>query len=151
MIVNTYKKYILRLFSKTLVEVVLIFFSLILIINLFEEINFLRNENVSGSYPVFLSFLNTPSIIFDILPFVFLISTLFFFIKLIDKNELTIFKYTGVTNNQILYTLVIFSFFTGKRKIPAIIPKIIKYKNVCNVFSQPNADKANFVYIGEKK
>ena len=64
MIVNTYKKYILRLFSKTLVEVVLIFFSLILIINLFEEINFLRNENVSGSYPVFLSFLNTPSIIF---------------------------------------------------------------------------------------
>ena len=113
MIVNTYKKYILRLFSKTLVEVVLIFFSLILIINLFEEINFLRNENVSGSYPIFLSFLNAPSIIFDILPFVFLIATLFFFIKLIDKNELTIFKYTGVTNNQILYTLVIFSFFIG--------------------------------------
>ena len=113
MIVNTYKKYILRLFSKTLVEVVLIFFSLILIINLFEEINFLRNENVRGYYPIFLSFLNTPSIIFDILPFFFLISTLFFFIKLIDKNELTIFKYTGVTNNQILYTLVIFSFFIG--------------------------------------
>ena len=84
MIINTYKKYILSLFSKTLIEVVLIFFSLILIINLFEEINFLKNEEVHGYYPVFLSLLNTPSIIFDILPFIFLISTLFFFIKLIE-------------------------------------------------------------------
>ena len=79
MIINTYKKYILSLFSKTLIEVILIFFSLILIINLFEEINFLKNEDVNGYYPIFLSLLNTPSIIFDILPFIFLISTLFFF------------------------------------------------------------------------
>ena len=113
MIVNTYKKYILSLFSKTLIEVTLIFFSLILIINLFEEINFLENENVSGYYPIFLSLLNTPAIIFDILPFIFLISTLFFFIKLIDKNELSIFKYTGITNNQILTSVVFFSLILG--------------------------------------
>ena len=113
MIINTYKKYILSLFSKTLIEVVLIFFSLILIINLFEEINFLKNEEVHGYYPVFLSLLNTPSIIFDILPFIFLISTLFFFIKLIDKNELSIFKYTGITNNQILTSVVFFSLILG--------------------------------------
>ena len=79
MIISTYKKYILNLFTKTLIEVVLIFFSLILIINLFEEINFLKNENVSGFYPVFLSLLNTPSVIFDILPFIFLVSSIFFF------------------------------------------------------------------------
>ena len=113
MILNTYKKYVLSLFSKTLVEIVLIFFSLILIINLFEEINFLKDENVSGYYPIFLSLLNTPSIIFDILPFIFLISTLLFFIKLINKNELSIFKYTGITNNQILRIIVFFSFVLG--------------------------------------
>tara|TARA_Y100000590_G_scaffold458334_1_gene612841 strand:+ start:212 stop:1291 length:1080 start_codon:yes stop_codon:yes gene_type:complete len=113
MILNTYKKYILSLFTKTLVEVILIFFSLILIINLFEEINFLKDENVGGFYPVFLSLLNAPSIVFDILPFIFLISTLLFFIKLINKNELSIFKYTGITNNQILRIIVFFSFFLG--------------------------------------
>jgi len=113
MIINTYKKYILGLFSKTLIEVTLVFFSLILIINLFEEINFLQNEDVSGYYPIFLSLLNTPAIIFDILPFIFLISTLFFFIKLIDKNELSIFKYTGITNNQILTSVVFFSLILG--------------------------------------
>ena len=57
MIFNTYRKYILNLFSKTLLEVVLIFFSLIIIINLFEEMNFLKDHDVGGYYPVFLSLL----------------------------------------------------------------------------------------------
>ena len=113
MILNTHKKYILSLFSKTLIEVILISFSLILIINLFEELNFLKNQDVSGYYPIFLSLLNAPSIIFDILPFIFLISTLWFFIKLINKNELSIFKYTGITNNKILGIVVVFSFIIG--------------------------------------
>ena len=55
MIVNTYKKYILSLFLKTLAEVLVIFFSLIIIVNLFEEINFLKNHNVGSYYPLFLS------------------------------------------------------------------------------------------------
>ncbi len=113
MIVNTYKKYILSLFLKTLAEVLVIFFSLIIIVNLFEEINFLKNHNVGSYYPLFLSLLNTPSIIFDIMPFIFLISTLLFFIKLINKNELSIFKYTGITNSQILKIIVFFSFVLG--------------------------------------
>ena len=79
MIINTYKKYILSLFTKTLIEVIFIFFALILIINLFDEINFLKNENMSSVYPIFLSLLNTPSVIFDILPFIFLVTTIFFF------------------------------------------------------------------------
>ena len=110
MIINTYKKYILSLFTKTLIEVIFIFFALILIINLFEEINFLKDENMSSVYPIFLSLLNTPSVIFDILPFIFLVSTIFFFIKLMEKNELSIFKYSGITNNQILGLLVLCSF-----------------------------------------
>ena len=79
MIVNTYKKYILNLFIKTLIEVILFFSALIIIINLFEEINFLKNEDVSSFYPIFLSLLNAPSVIFDILPFIFLVSTIYFF------------------------------------------------------------------------
>ena len=99
MIFNTYKKYILSLFSKTLIEVIFVFFSLILIINLFEEIKFLNDQNVSGYYPIFLALLNAPSIIFDILPFIFLISTLWFFIKLINKNELSILKKKSIIKN----------------------------------------------------
>jgi len=113
MIISTYKKYILSVFIKTLFEITLVFFALILIINTFEEINFFRDANVGAYYPIFLSFLNVPSVLFDTLPFIFLISTLLFFIKLVNKNELSIFKYTGITNQQILFTIVIFSFFLG--------------------------------------
>jgi len=113
MIINTYKKYVINLFAKTVVEIILIFFSLILIISLFEEISFLKNQEASGYYPIFLSLLNAPSVVFDILPFIFLISTLFFFIKLSDKNELFIFKYSGITNFQILKILLMFSFTLG--------------------------------------
>ena len=129
MILNTYKRYILSLYSKTLVEIILIFFSLILIINIFEEINFLQNEDVSGFFPVFLSLLNTPSIIFDILPFIFLISTLLFFIKLINKNELSIFKYAGITNIQILRVIVFFSFIIGLFLIVGFYTFTSKLKN----------------------
>jgi len=129
MMLNTYKRYILSLYSKTLVEIVLIFFSLILIINIFEEINFLQNEDVSGFFPVFLSLLNTPSIIFDILPFIFLISTLLFFIKLINKNELSIFKYAGITNIQILRVIVFFSFIIGLFLIVGFYTFTSKLKN----------------------
>ena len=113
MIINTSKKYIINSFSVILMEITLVFFALTLITNLFEEINFLKDMDVPGYYPILLAFLNTPSILIEILPFIFLISTQFLFIKLSDRNELFIFKYTGLTNRKILNTVVIFSFFLG--------------------------------------
>ena len=113
MIFNTYNKYILTSFSKSLINITLIFFSLVLIVSLFEEITFFKNLEVHTFFPLFLSFLNTPSIIFDTLPFIFLISTQFFFINIIDKDELFIFKYSGLANTRILFMLVIFSFCLG--------------------------------------
>ena len=113
MIFNTSKKYILSSFSKILIEITLVFFALSLITNLFAEISFFKDSNVSGFYPLLLALLNTPSIIMDLLPFIFLISTQFFFIKLSEKNELFIFKYSGLTNGKILSIIVFFSFFIG--------------------------------------
>ena len=113
MIFNTYNKYILTSFSKSLINITLIFFSLVLIVSLFEEITFFKNLEVHTFFPLFLSFLNAPSIIFDTLPFIFLISTQLFFINIIDKDELFIFKYSGLANTKVLFMLVIFSFCLG--------------------------------------
>ena len=54
--------------------------------------------------------MNTPSILFEILPFIFLLSTQIFFIQLIDKNELEVFKYTGLNNIQIIKILGTYTF-----------------------------------------
>ena len=42
------------------------------------------------------------SIIFEMFPFIFLITTQLFFIKLFENKEIEIFKYSGLKNSKIL-------------------------------------------------
>ena len=99
---KTYIKFLINLFNISFFKVFIIFFIFILISNILEQIEFFKSIDLSFNYLILLSFLNTPSIIFEILPFIFLLSTQVFFIQLIDKNELEIFKYTGLNNIKIM-------------------------------------------------
>ena len=113
MILKTYQKYIIKQFSYTALQISLVFFSLVFILNIFEEINYLKDSEVSFYYPLLLTLLNTPSVFFQIFPFIFLISTQFFFIKISDKKELPIYKNFGLSNLKILSNIVSFSFILG--------------------------------------
>ena len=84
---KTYKKFLINLFNISFIKVFFTFFIIILITNILEQVEFFKDFNLSFFYLLFLSFLNTPSIIFEILPFIFLLSTQVFFISLIDKKE----------------------------------------------------------------
>ena len=99
---KTYKIYLIKLFLKKLLIITVGFFSLIFILNLFEEISFFKDTNADTFLPFILTFLNTPSSIFDIFPFIYLISSQLFFIHLINKKELEIFKINGLSNFGIL-------------------------------------------------
>ena len=110
---KTYIKFLINLFNYSFLKIFIIFFIIILITNILEQFEFFRNIDLSFSYLVFLSFLNTPSILFEILPFIFLLSTQIFFIHLIDKNELEIFKYIGLNNVKIIKVLGLYSFILG--------------------------------------
>ena len=87
--------------------------SLVFILNILQEIEFFSNQNVSPFYPVYLSLLNSPSVIFEMFPFIFLVSTQFFFIKLFNNNEINIFKYSGLKNSKIVTVLGLISFVMG--------------------------------------
>ena len=110
---KTYIKFLLNLFFNSFFKTFFIFFIIILITNIIEQIEFFKQVDFHFIYIIFLSFLNTPSIIFEILPFIFLISTQIFFIRLIDSNELQIFKYSGVNNNEIIKIISTISFILG--------------------------------------
>ena len=110
---KTYINFLINLFNKSFFKVLIVFFIIILITNILEQVEFFKKIDLSFFYLLFLSFLNTPAIIFEILPFIFLLSTQVFFIQLIDKNELEIFKYTGLNNLKIIKILGIYSFFLG--------------------------------------
>ena len=110
---KTYIKFLINHFTFSFVKVFFIFFAIIFITNILEQIEFFKEIKFNLFSIVFLSFLNSPSILFEILPFIFLISTQIFFIKLIDKNELEIFKYIGLDNFQIIKIIGIYSFILG--------------------------------------
>ena len=108
-----YIKFLINLFNISFLKIFIIFFFIILISNVLEQVEFFKDVNLSFLYLLFLSFLNTPSVLFEILPFIFLLSTQIFFINLIDKNELEIFKYTGLNNVKFIKFLGFYSFIIG--------------------------------------
>ena len=61
---KTYKKFILKEFSKSFLLIFFIFFSLIFILSILTEIDFFKNSNVSFILPIYLALINSPTLIF---------------------------------------------------------------------------------------
>jgi lipopolysaccharide export system permease protein len=108
-----YIKYIVNKFIKLLFIVTFIFFLLVLLLNLLEELNFFKDSNESLYYPLLLNILNAPSVLFNIFPFIFLISTQFLLINLIEKNELIILKNFGIDNLKLIAVISLVSFIAS--------------------------------------
>ena len=107
---KTYINFLISIFLKSFLYVLLIIFSLVFLINLLTEIEFFRDLNVNVFFPIQLSILNAPSMIFEIFPFIFLITTQLFFIKLFNNDEITIFKYSGLKNSKIIFLISLITF-----------------------------------------
>jgi len=110
---KTYIKFLSFIFFKSFIYVTLIMLSLIFVLNTLTELEFFKEFNVGINFTLLLSFINSPSMIFEMFPFIFLISTQLFFIKLFNNNELEIFKYSGLTNSKILKIIAVISFIFG--------------------------------------
>ena len=103
---NVYTKFLTYTFSKSLIFVLTITLSLVFILNLLTELDFFKDISIEIYFPLFLSILNSPSMIFEIFPFIILVTTQLFFIKLFNNNEIETKKnfnnYILITTNFIL-------------------------------------------------
>ncbi len=96
MILKKYQTYLGKLFVDKFIKISLIFFCVVIIINFFEEIRFSEKYNTDLYYTIYLSILNAPSLIFEVLPFVFFVTIKFFYLDLNEKNELSILNSNGI-------------------------------------------------------
>ena len=110
---KTYTKFLVTGFVKSSLNVFFVMISLLFILNILKEIEFFSNKDVNSFYPIYLSIMSSPSIIFEMFPFIFLIGTQFFFIKLFNNDEIDIFKYSGLKNMRIISILSLVSFVIG--------------------------------------
>ena len=110
---KTYEKYLIKSFINKFFLISLIFFSLILILSALEEISFFKKSDVNFIFPYLVTLLNAPITLFEIFPFIFLISTQFLFYDLFQKDELSLLKVNGLSNLKIISILSYISFLIG--------------------------------------
>jgi len=110
---KVYIKFLISIFLKSVLYVSLITISLAFILNLISELDFFKQLEVNLYFPLLLSVLNSPDLVFEMFPFIFLIATQLFFIKLFENKEIEVFKYSGLKNTSILGILATISFITS--------------------------------------
>ena len=115
-------KYLAKEFFKIVINTSLIFFCLGFVLNLFEEINFFKDLEVGLNMPIILSFLFVPSLLYNMFPFVILISGIWFFLKIKKTDEIIALKVSGISNFSIIIIPSIVSIILGILIITAFNP-----------------------------
>ena len=110
---QTYIKFIIGNYLKSFFFVTIIIYCLVLVLNLLTEIEFFSNIEVTSFFPIYISILNSPSLVFEMFPFIFLVTTQVFFINLFKNQQIQTFKYSGLENSKILRILILTSFGVG--------------------------------------
>ncbi len=113
MILKQYENYLINLFLKNILIILTVFIFLSFFLNIFEEIKYFENKENELYYPVFLTLLNIPSIIFEILPFIFLLGVMFFFINLYEREEIELLRTNGINNYKVTKIISLVSLGLG--------------------------------------
>ena len=115
-------KYLTYEFFKVIINMILIFFCLGFIMNLFEEINFFKDINTGIYIPILLSSLIVPGLLYNMFPFIFLLSGIWFFLKIKKSDEVTAMLISGMSNFSIILIPSILSIILGIFFITSINP-----------------------------
>lgn len=139
--IKTFDKYFIRLFFKKILLLTLIFFSLIFILTLFEEITFFSDSSNSKFYlPFMITLLNVPATLLEIFPFIVLISTQLFFVEITKRKENELIKINRLDNFYLIRLLVLCSFLFGIIIITLYYPISSKLKffyfDIKNIYSE---------------
>ncbi len=110
---NILLNYILKNFLKKFFLVTMIFYTFGMILNLFEEVEFFKNLNVSFATPFIMTSIFIPSMIINILPFIIFISSIWFVIKIKNNKDFLTLKVFGYSNLKIFFVLAITAFLLG--------------------------------------
>ena len=137
-----YQKYLIQNFFIKFFYITFIFLSLIIILGILEEISFFKDLEKNIIYPFMLTLLNAPITLFEIFPFIFLLTTQFVFYDMIKSEELNVLKKNGLTNLNIIKILFILSIIIGVINVLIYynLASSLKfyYTNIKNSFSNDN-------------
>jgi len=139
---KTYQKYLISNFLSKFFLITIIFFCLTIILGVLEEISFFKDLDTNFLYPYFLTLMNAPITLFEIFPFIFLLTSQFLFYDLFKKDELNLLKKNGLSNFNIIKILFLLSLAMGVFTVLVYYNLASKlkfhYTNIKNNFSNDN-------------
>ena len=152
-------KYLSREFIKVVLNTSLLFFCLGFVLNLFEEINFFKDYNVGINVPILLSGLYVPSLLYNMFPFVILVSGIWFFLKIKRTDEIIAMKVSGMSNLSVIIVPSIIAIVLGIFFITILNPiasvLITKYETIKGSYEKDQeylaAITVNGIWIKEKR
>ena len=152
-------KYVSKEFIKVVLNTILIFFCLGFIMNLFEEINFFKDIDVGIYLPILLTSLIVPSLLYNMMPFIILISGIWFFLKIKKNDEVTAMKISGMSNFSVILIPSIISVLIGIFIITSLNPItstfVKKYETIKGSYERDKDYLAtitkNGIWIKEKR
>ena len=151
-------KYLAREFIKVILNTIFVFFCLGFIMNLFEEINYFKDLDIGIYVPIMLSSLIVPSLLYNMFPFIILLSGIWFFLKIKKSDEVTAMKVSGMSNFSVIIIPGLLSFMLGILFITSINPitsvLVQKYESIKGNYDRDKdylaAITQNGIWIKEK-
>ena len=137
----------MKLYFKYLMMISIVFLCLIFVLNIIEEIKFFDDLNLSFLYPVIFTLLNLPTILFEISPFIFLITTQMFFLELYNRDEIIIFKQYGVKNLDIIKFISFISLIVGILLVLGFYTLSSNLKNNYLIFKNKFTDDNKYLAV----
>lgn len=108
--------HLIQEFSFSLLIYISVIIALIIITNFVEELFYLKelgfNKNIYF-YSFFYTIVKTPALLINFIPFVFLFSSIHFFVKIIKNSEFISLRISGISNLYIILTISIYVFILG--------------------------------------
>jgi len=151
-------KYLSKEFIKVIFNMSLFFFCLGFVMNLFEEINFFKDYDVTINLPIILTLLVVPSLLYNMFPFIILLAGIWFFLKIKRTDEVTAINVSGMSNFSIIIipSIIVFIlgifFVTSLNPITSVLVK--KYETIKGSYERDQdylaAITENGIWIKEK-
>ena len=137
----------MKLYFRYLMTISIVFVCLIFVLNIIEEIKFFDDLNLSFLYPIIFTLLNLPTILFEISPFIFLITTQMFFLELYNRDEIIIFKQYGVRNLDIIKFISFISLILGILLVLGFYTLSSNLKNNYLIFKNKFTDDNKYLAV----
>ena len=118
----TLSLYIARRFLSMVLRVLLIFFGILLLIDMIEQLRRFGDADLGLVNALYLSLLNVPQSVYQILPLIIIIASIVLFLNLARSSELVVVRASGRSGLRFLFTPIVAALVIGGLAVAVFNP-----------------------------